>query len=189
MSATDNKKLMQDIFAAIAAGDRSMFLDSLADDVVMRVTGKNSWSRTFEGKVALVRDLYGYLNTLLVGGRRTVAHRFMADGDHVVIEASGEMMTKAGVRYENEYCLVYRLERGKIVEIREYLDSALCEAVLGKFPEDRPCRADWRSVTRQRRARSNTHVLMVRSALLGARLEPCAEQSSFETRPRGRASG
>jgi uncharacterized protein len=135
MSTATNKKLMQDIFAAVAAGDRSMFLNSLADDVTMRVTGKNSWSRTFEGKAALVRDLYGYLNRLLADGRRTVAHRFIADGDHVVVEASGEMTTRAGVRYDNEYCLVYRLEHGRIVEIREYLDSALCEAVLGAYPK------------------------------------------------------
>jgi ketosteroid isomerase-like protein len=137
LSATDNKKLMQDIFAAIAAGNRAKFVDSLADDVTMRVTGKNSWSQTFKGKAALLRDLYGYLNTLLADGRRTVAHRFIADGDHVVVEARGEMTTKAGVRYDNEYCLVYRLENGKIVEIREYLDSALCEAVLGAYPADR----------------------------------------------------
>jgi ketosteroid isomerase-like protein len=137
MSVAENKKLMQDIFAAVATGNRSMFLDSLADDVTMRVTGKNSWSQTFEGKAALVRDLYGYLNTLLAEGRRTVALRFIADGDHVVIEARGEMTTKAGVRYENEYCLVYRLAHGKIVEIREYLDSALCEQVLGAYPQER----------------------------------------------------
>jgi hypothetical protein len=40
VSATENKKLMEDIFAAIAAGNRSMLLDSLADDVTMRVTGQ-----------------------------------------------------------------------------------------------------------------------------------------------------
>jgi ketosteroid isomerase-like protein len=137
VSAAENRKLMQDIFAAVAAGDRAMFVDSLADDVTMRVTGKNSWSRTFQGKASLLRDLYGYLNTLLAEGRRTVAHRFIADGDHVVVEARGDMMTKAGVRYDNEYCLVYRLADGKIVEIREYLDSALCEEVLGEFPAAR----------------------------------------------------
>lgn len=137
MSAVENKKLMQDIFAAVAVGNRAMFLESLADDVTMRVTGQNSWSQTFKGKASLVRDLYGYLNTLLAVGRRTIAHRFIADGDHVVVEARGEMMTKAGVRYDNEYCLVYRLECGKIVEIREYCDSALCQAVLGAYPKDR----------------------------------------------------
>ena len=49
MSAVENKKLMQDIFAAVAVGNRAMFLESLADDVTMRVTGQNSWSQTFKG--------------------------------------------------------------------------------------------------------------------------------------------
>jgi ketosteroid isomerase-like protein len=135
MGATENRKLMESIFARVAAGDRSALVDALADDVTMRVTGHYSWSRTFKGKAALVRELYGYLNTLLAEGRRTIPLRFIAGDDHVVVEAQGDMRTKAGVPYENEYCLIYRLRDGRIVEIREYCDSALTEAVLGKFPE------------------------------------------------------
>ena len=72
MSAADNKKLIETIFAAIAAGDRTPFVESLADDVTMRITGQYSWSQTFKGKEALLRDLYGYLGTLLAdGGRRS----------------------------------------------------------------------------------------------------------------------
>jgi ketosteroid isomerase-like protein len=100
----------------------------------MRITGQYSWSQTFKGKEALLRDLYGYLGTLLADGRRTIAHRFIADGDHVVMEGVGEMRTKAGVPYNNDYCLIYRLKDGKIVEIREYCDSALTEKILGKYP-------------------------------------------------------
>ena len=137
MSAADNRKLMEAIFARIAQGDRKLFGDSLADDVAMRVTGHNSWSQTFKGKEVLFAGLYDYLSTLLADGRRTVPIRFIADGDHVVVEAVGEMRTKAGVPYNNDYCLIYRLRDGKIVEIREYLDSALCERVLGPFPEER----------------------------------------------------
>jgi hypothetical protein len=44
------------------------------------------------------------------------------------------MQTKAGAPYNNEYCLIYRLKDGKIVEMREYCDSVLTETVLGKFP-------------------------------------------------------
>jgi hypothetical protein len=134
VGAAENKKTMQGLFARIAAGDRTTFADCLHDDVTMRVTGRYSWSRTFQGKSALLHDLHGYLGTLLAAGRRTVPLRFFADGDHVVVEARGEMQTKAGVPYNNEYCLIYRLKDGKIVEIREYCDSALTEAVLGKFP-------------------------------------------------------
>jgi uncharacterized protein len=60
--------------------------------------------------------------------------RFLADEDWVVIEAVGDMVTKEGERYDNHYCLLYRLRDGKIVEIREYNDSLLCERVLGPYP-------------------------------------------------------
>jgi len=133
MSAIENKKLIESLFASVAAGDRKPFVDRLADDVVMRVTGQYSWSQTFRGKEALLRDLYGYLGTLLAVGRRTVPQRFVAEDDHVVVEAIGDMRTKAGVPYNNEYCLIYRLKDGKIVEIREYCDSTLTEAVLGPY--------------------------------------------------------
>jgi len=138
MSASANKKLMEEIFAGIAIGDGSLFVASLAEQVTLRVTGQYSWSRTFKGKASVLRDLYGYLRTLLAERGRTIPHRFIADGDFVVVEARGDMMTKAGVRYDNEYCLVYRLENGKIVEMREYCDSVLCESVLGKFPASPP---------------------------------------------------
>jgi uncharacterized protein len=134
MSAAENKKLMEAIFASVALGERALFVDSLANDVTMRITGQYSWSQTFKGKEALFRDLYGYLGTLLAEGRRTIAHRFLADGDHVMVEGVGEMKTKAGVPYNNDYCLIYRLKDGKIVEIREYCDSALTEKILGKYP-------------------------------------------------------
>lgn len=142
MSANENRQLIESIFAGTAAGERTLFVDHLADDVTMTVTGQNSWSQTFTGKASLLGDLYGYLRMLLVEPRRTIPLRFIADGDFVVVEAKGDMMTRQGVRYDNDYCLIYRLERGRIVEIREYLDSALCERVLGHYPASRMGSAD-----------------------------------------------
>ena len=138
MSATDNKKLMQQIFAAAgnpdpAARDRALFTASLADDAKWTVTGQYSWSRTFSGKQSILNDLHGHVRSLLAECARTVAHRFIADGDHVVVEAKGDNVTKDGVRYDNDYCLVFRLEDGKIKEIREYCDSVLTEKALGQF--------------------------------------------------------
>lgn len=129
-----NKKLMQDIFAEIAQGKGTLFAAALADHVVMRVTGQYSWSRTFVGKEAVLRDLYGYVRSRVEKGSRTLALNFVAEGDHVIVEARGDMTTKAGAKYDNEYCLVYRLDGGKIVEMREYCDSQLCEQRLGPFP-------------------------------------------------------
>ena len=54
-----------------------------------------------------------------------------------MIESRGDNVTKAGPRYDNQYCMVYRIENGKIKEIKEYCDSTLVERVLGPFPEQR----------------------------------------------------
>lgn len=134
MSAEQNKLLLQKIFAKVAEGDGSLFAEHLADDVLMRVTGQYSWSRTFHGKEALLRDLYGHIRSVTHGALKTIPLRFFADDDHVVVEARGDMISKDGVPYRNEYCLVFRLTAGKIVEMREYQDSTLCERVLGPFP-------------------------------------------------------
>jgi len=62
MSAIENKKLIQEIYAAAgnpdpAARDRALFTASLADDATWTVTGQYSWSRTFAGKDAILNDL------------------------------------------------------------------------------------------------------------------------------------
>jgi uncharacterized protein len=142
MSAAANKKLMQEIFAVAgnpdpAVRDRSLFVASLADDAKWIVTGQYSWSRTFTGKQSILNDLHGHVRSLLVERARTIAHRFIADEDHVVVEAKGNNVTREGVRYDNDYCLVFRLENGKIKEIREYCDSVLTEKALGPFPQAR----------------------------------------------------
>ena len=133
MSAAENKRLMQEIFARVAVGDGSLFVEHLADDVVMRVSGQNSWSHTFTGKQSVLRDLFGVVRERTSGVRKTIPLRFVADDDVVVIEARGEMTSRTGAPYNNEYCLIYRLRDGKIVEITEYNDSVLCERVLGPF--------------------------------------------------------
>ena len=140
MSAATNKKLLQDIFAAAAnrdpdARDRALFTASLAEDARWVVTGQYSWSRTFTGKEAILNDLHGHVRTRLRDRTRTVAHRFIADGDVVVVEAKGDNVTREGVRYDNDYCLVFQLEDGKIKEIKEYCDSMLTEKALGPFPQ------------------------------------------------------
>ena len=136
MTAAANKKLMETIFVGAAAGDRTSFVDALADDVIMTVTGQYSWSQTFHGKESVLRDLHGYVSSLLKH-RRTVPFRIIADDEWVAVEARGDMVTLAGERYDNHYCLIYRIVNDKISEIREYNDSALCERVLGPFPQGR----------------------------------------------------
>lgn len=67
MSAAENKQLMQEIFARSAAGAGSLFVEHLADGIVLRVSGQYSWSRTFTGKQSVLRDLFGVVRERVLG--------------------------------------------------------------------------------------------------------------------------
>lgn len=131
MGASENKQLMQRIFADLAQGDSRLLVDSMAGDVRWIATGNTRWSGTYEGKQAVIGDLFGPLRAVIADKVRTVAHRFIAEGEHVVVEARGSNTTRAGVPYNNTYCFVFRLADGKLQEVTEYADTELVAAVLG----------------------------------------------------------
>lgn len=133
LTTAANKKLIEQVFADAASRSGTTFFDSASDDVRWTVTGQYSWSHTFVGKEQVFNGLLGHLRSLLQDRARTVAHNIVADGDFVVVEAKGDNVTKAGLRYDNDYCLVFRMRDGRIVEVKEYCDSALVERVLGPF--------------------------------------------------------
>ena len=137
MSAADNKKLVQQIFADSANRSGTTFADHLAEDASWVVTGQYSWSHEFRGRDAIQNGLMGHFRSFFAVRPRTVAFNFIAEGDYVVAETEGDNVTKAGVRYDNDYCMVWRIENGKIKQIKEYCDSALVERVLGTFPVER----------------------------------------------------
>jgi len=65
-------------------------------------------------------------------GRGTA--RIIAEGDGVVVLFSGDVPTKAGKRYNNRYCYIYRLEGGKVKELTENFDTALVQEALEAPP-------------------------------------------------------
>src|SRR5262249_22127612 len=66
-----------------------------------------------------------------------MAHRFIAEGDYVVVECHGQnTTTTAGKAYNNTYCFVHRVTEGKVHEITEYLDTELVTAAFGREGRD-----------------------------------------------------
>jgi ketosteroid isomerase-like protein len=137
MSAAANKTLVQQVFADSASRSGTTFADNLAEDATWVVTGQYSWSHEFRGREAIQNGLMGHFRSFFAERPRTVAFNFIADGDYVAVEARGDNVTKAGLRYDNQYCLVFRIENGKIKQVKEYCDSTLVERVLGPFPDER----------------------------------------------------
>jgi uncharacterized protein len=131
MSAAENKKLVQDVFAELANGNSRPFVEMLADEVRWTVIGTTKWSRTFEGKAAVLAELLAPLRGQMADRIRITAHRFIAEDDLVVVEGRGHNTTRSGEPYNNTYCWIYRLANGRIQELTEYMDTQLAATVLG----------------------------------------------------------
>lgn len=59
-----NKRLMTEIYEAVARGDGSKFVEHLAEDAVFTVTGQSSWSGSFKVKTGSF-DTFVWLPSLL----------------------------------------------------------------------------------------------------------------------------
>jgi ketosteroid isomerase-like protein len=130
MTTNRNKQLMQEIFDGLSRGDSKPFVDSLADDVRWTLIGTTDWSRTFDGKEEVRTGLLDPLFGQFADRYTSEASRFTAEEDRVVVEARGNVTTKAGRPYRNTYCYVFRIADGRVSEITEYFDTQLVATVL-----------------------------------------------------------
>ena len=84
-------------------------------------------------RVAPRRGEFACKPALLLPARVTVHVEVAAvlEGDIVVVECKGDVETKAGNRYDDDYCYVCQFaDDGKLVALTEYMDTALAERVL-----------------------------------------------------------
>jgi uncharacterized protein len=123
MTVESNKAVVRAIYDALAHGDRSVF------------TSKASWSNRYEGQAEIRARLLGPLFNRFAGTYTARLINLIAEGNTVVAELEGDVETKAGVRYDNQYCMLFHFCDGKISEIVEYCDTDLEERALGKYED------------------------------------------------------
>jgi ketosteroid isomerase-like protein len=121
----ENRRFIQGIFHELGRGNTAPFVEALHPDVRWTTSGSSVWSRTFQGKTAVLHELLAPVRAQVVERIQLTVCRLLADGEHIVVEAKGRATTKAGPTYDNEYCFVYRVIESKIVEVTEYLDTQL----------------------------------------------------------------
>lgn len=130
MTPQENKAILAAVFAETAKGNGRPFLEALADEVRWTIIGSTPWSRTYAGKPAVINELLRPLGRELGGPSIIRANRLIAEGDMVVVQATGANVTVRNERYENTYCWVIRMHEGKMLELTEYADTQLIESVL-----------------------------------------------------------
>lgn len=130
MTPGENKQVLRSVYAALADGDSRPFVDAMAHDFTWLITGQHPWADTWRGKTVVREQLLAPLIAQFGTRYRNHALRFIADGDTVAVECRGEVTTKAGVAYNNQYCNLIRMRDGQMVELVEYMDTDLCNRVL-----------------------------------------------------------
>ena len=135
MRTAENKETIRRIYAALEHGDRSVFGASVHPDYIWRFPGHCSWSKRFSGQEEVRSRLLKPLFALFATEYKAKAINLIAEGDTVVAEVRGDVQTKTGKRYNNEYCFLFRFRGDKIAEIVEYCDTDLKERVLGPYDD------------------------------------------------------
>jgi uncharacterized protein (TIGR02246 family) len=130
VGSSENKRLIEEVFEELAAGNGQPFMDLLADDARWTAIGSSPWSRTYTGKRAIVDELMRPLFRQFADRYTARAIRVIAEGDVVVVEARGHVTTRSGQPYDQTYCYVFELRDGRVHELTEYLDTDLVNRVL-----------------------------------------------------------
>jgi ketosteroid isomerase-like protein len=121
VSIDENKKLVRRCLECFATGDYDGFLSCLSDDESFSwsVPGQSPHrvTHTKEQYAALIKQNHA---RLCPNGLSFEIVGMTAEGDRVAVELVGDHELPDGVRYRNEWHVLFELQNGKIHTVRDY---------------------------------------------------------------------
>jgi ketosteroid isomerase-like protein len=134
-TSESNRRLAAEFFEHFGAGDVDGAVAMMSDDVQWWIAGKPEALATagVHDKEFMVR-LFRRMLRQLTGGLQFTVLGTVAEGDKVAIELVSRGTFADGRVYNNEYHTLLTFRGGKIVAVREYLDTAHVLAIW--FPPE-----------------------------------------------------
>ena len=122
------KAVVRRFIEAMGRGDTAAAAPCLDPEArtVAKGYGKFAGVRTYETIVGTI----GAFTTLLPKGLNPTIHALIAEGDRVVAEFEGKAVTSDGKPYNNQYCMVFTLRNGRILQVNEYFCTLHADEVL-----------------------------------------------------------
>ena len=112
----------------LSKGDFENFETLLDDNMYFKMSGNTSLSGEAFSKNEFLETV-GNVMALLDGPIKLNVKKVIDGGDWVVSIADGEATTLLGEPYNNEYCHVWKVKDGLIIELREFLDTAMLKDI------------------------------------------------------------
>ena len=105
--------------------DGDHFFDVIDDDIIYEVLyDVPGWPRVIQGRTDLMAAFKGYVgNIALQSADQLIAHK--TDGGRVIVieyEVHGTILA-TGVKYDNRFCSIIKIEDRRITHWRDYMDS------------------------------------------------------------------
>ena len=127
-SVTDqNKKITKEFFEALSNGS-DKYLDFYTDESIIWTAGNNAigGTRTKEEVVGFAQNILSAFPT----GITFNIEGMTAEDERVAVEINGEAMHASGATYNNRYHFLLIIKDGKILELKEYMDTQLAAKIL-----------------------------------------------------------
>jgi uncharacterized protein len=124
LGTQENKAVAHRFFERFSLSDIDGALATMTDDATWWIPGKKdrSPSAGLYPKERIGRLFHRMVSALENGLKMTVVS-CIAEGDHVALELVSSGDLKNGRKYRQEYHMLMRFRDGKILSVREYLDT------------------------------------------------------------------
>jgi len=124
----DNKKVVSAFLDAMNRGDTAAILDAYAEDGGVWTMGNTLISGKY-GK-AQIKEFADGIYQAFPEGLRFHVLGMIAEGDKVAVEAESDGAHSSGVNYHNHYHFLFTLREGKVLQMKEYMDTEMATEVL-----------------------------------------------------------
>ena len=131
MSSEENKQLIAEIFRQKTdTGTNAPLLAAMEPDAVWTLTGSSRFSRDYQGPEDFRKNCLELVTKQLAGVNKSHLRDIRAVDDQVFVQWRGESQTHSGMRYDNEYCWIFTMNKGRITRVVAYLDTFLLEKLM-----------------------------------------------------------
>jgi len=127
-SAESNKAIVNRFFEAMNQGDVAFIVNAYAEDGVLQTMGNTLISGTYS-KDQVTQSASGIFDVFPEGIRFEILD-MVAEGDKVAVEATSEGKHASGATYTNEYHFLFEFREGKLLRLKEYMDTERATDIL-----------------------------------------------------------
>lgn len=127
-SIETNKNTVTRFFSALNEGDTQAIVDAYADDGCVETKGSTLISGVFNKEQ--IAASAGAIFEVFPKGLFFEITDMVAEGDKVAVEATSKGEHLSGQIYTNEYHFLFQFRDGKLLRLKEYMDTEQVTDVL-----------------------------------------------------------